>query len=117
MANVEVNVEITEKALKEVRTIIEEQENETNVLRVGVVAGGCSGFQYNLGFVEDSEVTEDDYTLKEEEDFKVVIDKKSLLYMDGTVVDFHDDINQRGFTFTNPNAKTSCGCGSSFNCG
>lgn len=116
MANIEVNVEITEKALKEVRTIIKDQEIETNVLRVGVVGGGCSGFQYNLGFIESSEVAEDDYTLKEEDDLKIVIDKKSLLYMDGTVVDFHDDINQRGFTFNNPNAKSNCGCGSSFSC-
>ena len=116
MANVEINVEITEKTLKEVRSTIKDQEIEVNVLRVGVVGGGCSGFQYQLGFIDDSEVTEDDYILKEEEDLKVVIDKKSLIHMDGTVIDFHEDINKRGFAFTNPNAKSNCGCGSSFSC-
>ena len=107
------SIVLTEKAATEVKRIITDQKLEDGtVLRVGVAGGGCSGFSYSLGF---------DKTFDEKVDSKyeyhgvpVVVDKKSALYLDGTTVDFFDGIEKRGFTFDNPNAVKSCGCGSSF---
>ena len=107
------SIVLTETAAGEVKRIIEDQKlEEGTVLRVGVAGGGCSGFSYSLGF---------DKTYDEKVDAKydyhgvsVVVDKKSALYLDGTTVDFYDGIEKRGFTFDNPNAVKSCGCGSSF---
>jgi iron-sulfur cluster assembly protein len=106
-------VALTERAAQEVKKIMEEQKFEpTTVLRVGVAGGGCSGFQYSLGF---------DQAFDERADSKfdchgvtLVVDKKSALYLDGTTVDFYEGLEKRGFTFENPNATKSCGCGSSF---
>jgi iron-sulfur cluster assembly protein len=109
------NVEVSDTALKEIRKVIKDQKIENSVLRVGVEGGGCSGFQYKLAFEEESQIDENnDVVIKEEEDLKVVVDRKSLLYMDGTVIDFHEDISKRGFVFNNPHATKGCGCGSSF---
>mgnify|MGYP003331251264 CR=1 FL=1 len=107
------SITLTERAASEViRTRQEEAEQVPAFLRIGVAAGGCSGFSYELFF---------DETFSDEKDQKfeqhgvtVVVDKKSALYLDGTTVDFYDGIEKRGFTFDNPNAVKSCGCGSSF---
>ena len=94
------SVMLTEKAAVEVKKIIADQKlDPATVLRVGVAGGGCSGFQYSLGF---------------DTAFDPMVDKKSDLVLDGTTLDFHEAIDKRGFTFNNPNAKKSCGCGSSF---
>lgn len=106
-------VQLTEKAAGEIRRVQEQQNMEPETfLRIGVTGGGCSGFSYSLGF---------DKSFDEKADSKynfhgldVVVDKKSLLYLDGTTVDFYEGIERRGFTFENPNAVKSCGCGSSF---
>ncbi|HEY2882838.1 MAG TPA: iron-sulfur cluster assembly accessory protein [Pirellulales bacterium] len=106
-------VALTERAAQEVKKIIDEQKMEkATLLRVGVAGGGCSGFQYSLGF---------DQAYDEKTDSKfdcfgvsLVVDKKSALYLDGTTVDFYEGLEKRGFTFDNPNATKSCGCGSSF---
>lgn len=106
-------VTLTERAAGEVKRIIEEQKFEDEmVLRVGVTGGGCSGFSYALGF---------DKTYDDKADSKydchgvsLVVDRKSALYLDGTTVDFYEGLDKRGFTFENPNAVKSCGCGSSF---
>jgi iron-sulfur cluster assembly protein len=82
------------------------------VLRIGVVGGGCSGFQYSLGFDEGSDPLKD--VIEEHHGVTVAVDKKSELFLDGTVLDFYDGLEKRGFTFNNPNAVKSCGCGSSF---
>ncbi len=105
---------LTEKAAKEVQRIIQEQKlEEGTVLRVGVVGGGCSGFQYSLGFDKTFDATVDHKY--DHHGVELVVDKKSALYLDGTTVDFYDDgLEKRGFTFENPNAVKSCGCGSSF---
>jgi iron-sulfur cluster assembly protein len=104
---------ITEKAAAEVKRIIEDQKlAEHTVLRVGVTGGGCSGFSYALGFDEKYDEKAD--AKYEYHGVPVVVDKKSALYLDGTTVDFFDGIEKRGFTFDNPNAVKSCGCGSSF---
>jgi iron-sulfur cluster assembly protein len=106
------SVVLTEKAAAEVKRIMEAQKYEDHVLRVGVAGGGCSGFSYSLGFAKDYDEAVDakyDY-----HGVPVVVDKKSALYLDGTTVDFYEGIDRRGFTFDNPNAVKSCGCGSSF---
>ncbi len=106
-------VALTEKAASEVKKIMQEQKFEDGtVLRVGVAGGGCSGFQYSLGFDKGwDEKTDSKYDFH---GVTVVVDKKSALYLDGTTVDFYDGLEKRGFTFDNPNAVKSCGCGSSF---
>ena len=104
---------LTEKAAGEVKRIMDEQKySEATVLRVGVMGGGCSGFQYALGF--DDKIDEAADSEYEHHGVKVVVDKKSALYLDGTTIDFYDGIEKRGFTFNNPNVVKSCGCGSSF---
>jgi iron-sulfur cluster assembly protein len=104
---------LTENAAKEVKRIMEDQKlEEGTVLRVGVTGGGCSGFSYALGF--DKQYDEKVDSKFDYHGVPVVVDKKSALYLDGTTVDFFDGIEKRGFTFDNPNAVKSCGCGSSF---
>jgi iron-sulfur cluster assembly protein len=108
------SVTLTERAATEVQKIIADQKMPAGVmLRVGVAGGGCSGFQYALGFDEKFDEKMD--SKREYHGVTVVVDKKSDLYLDGTTVDFYEDIAKRGFTFENPNATKSCGCGSSFN--
>ncbi len=106
-------IELTEKAAAEVKRIVAEQNvPERLYLRLRVVGGGCSGFQHKLDL--DPQVSEKLDETFEVHGVPVVIDKRSLLYMNGVKVDFHDDLNKRGFSITNPHAKTTCGCGSSF---
>ncbi len=107
------SVVVTENAANEVKRIIEDQKlGEETVLRIGVTGGGCSGFSYSLGFDKDYDEKVD--AKYECHGVEVVVDKKSSLYLDGTTVDFYEGIEKRGFTFDNPNAVKSCGCGSSF---
>ncbi len=107
---------VTEKAAAEVRRIASEQQAagvaEKLYLRVRVVGGGCSGFQHKLDL--DPAVNPKLDETFEMHGVDVVIDKRSLLYLGGVTVDFHDDLNKRGFSITNPSAKGTCGCGSSF---
>ena len=107
---------LTEKAAGEVKKIIADQVSAGEArplhLRMRVVGGGCSGFQHKLDL--DPEVNPKLDDTFEMLGVPVVIDKRSLLYLDGVTVDFHDDLNKRGFSITNPQAKGTCGCGSSF---
>ena len=104
---------LTERAASEVKRIIEDQKlGEQTVLRVGVSGGGCSGFMYKLAFDQEFDDVKD--AKYEQHGVAVVVDKKSALYLDGTTVDFFEGLEKRGFTFENPNAVKSCGCGSSF---
>jgi len=106
-------VQLTEKAAGEIRRVQEQQNMEPETfLRIGVTGGGCSGFSYSLGF--DKQFDEKADSKYNFHGLDVVVDKKSLLYLDGTTVDFYEGIERRGFTFENPNAVKSCGCGSSF---
>src|SRR4029078_2778021 len=110
-------ITVTEKAAGEVKRIICEQQQTGGVpekiyLRVRVVGGGCSGFQHKLDL--DPQVNEKLDEVYELQGVPVFVDKRSALSLDGVVVDFHDDLNKRGFSVENPNAKTKCGCGSSF---
>ena len=105
-------INVTEKALKEVKRIMMENNITENYgLRIGVKGGGCSGLSYTLGF--DGEIKATDNTM-EVDGINVVVDMKSYLYLSGTELDFTDGLNGRGFIFNNPNAKKTCGCGSSF---
>jgi iron-sulfur cluster assembly protein len=105
-------IEVTEKAAAEVQRILTEQElPDTTALRVGVKGGGCSGFSYTLGF--DDQINEIDQ-ISESQGVRVVCDPKSFLYLNGTSVDFEENLMGRGFKFVNPNASKTCGCGESF---
>lgn len=106
------SVTLTERAANEVKRIIQENEMEAGtILRVEVRGGGCSGFSYGLGW--DTETTDKD-RVQDFHGVKVAVSKKFDPYLDGTEIDFYEDINRRGFVFNNPNVTKSCGCGSSF---
>ncbi len=105
-------ITLTERAIKEIRRIVDDQKlPENTVLRLGVKGGGCSGFSYSLGF--DDTVLETDQVF-EAHGFRVVCDPKSFLYLSGTQLDFEESLMGRGFKFGNPNASKTCGCGESF---
>ncbi len=106
-------IELSETAAREIKTIIEQQELDAEAvrLRVGVKGGGCSGFSYLLDLTEQFRETDEEFELH---GVKVVCDPKSYLYLNGTSIDFKDEVMGRGFVFNNPNATSSCGCGSSF---
>ena len=105
-------IQVSEKAAKQVKAVMEENQVPENYgLRVGVKGGGCSGLTYTLGF--DGEAREGD-TVIEENGIKLFVDGKSLFYLMGTVLDFTDGLNGKGFIFNNPNATKTCGCGESF---
>lgn len=106
---------VTPTAAKEIKRIADENNIENPVLRVRVVPGGCSGFQYAMGF--DDEITEDDIIVEAEHGVKIAIDQFSAPYIKGATLDYIMDFMGGGFTIKNPNAASSCGCGSSFSCG
>ena len=109
---------LTDAAAKEVNAIVDQQVETGDLvrsetfLRVGVKGGGCSGFQYLLDLVQE-EPTDNDEVF-ETHGLRVMIDNKSALYLEGTVIDFKEEVMQSGFVFNNPNATSTCGCGSSF---
>ena len=112
---------VTENAARAIRDIIKEQDLDTDTtrLRVGVKGGGCSGFSYLLDLTEKQRDTDEvwEYTYSLEADeftIRIVCDPKSYLYLNGTEIDFKDELMGRGFVFSNPNATSTCGCGSSF---
>lgn len=105
-------ITVTDTAKSEVKRLIEEHDLNDSVLRMGVRGGGCSGLSYTLGF--DKEVSEYDTVIDLEEGIRLVVDMKSYLYLKGTELDYTHDLLGGGFKFNNPNARKSCGCGSSF---
>jgi iron-sulfur cluster assembly protein len=112
MNGAELGVSITEKAAEKIRYFAVKDGISENVgLRVAVKGGGCSGLTYDLS-ITDKELPTD--KIVEQHGIKVMVDKKSYIYLVGTVLDFSDGLNGKGFVFTNPNAKKSCGCGTSF---
>ena len=106
-------IELSETAAKEIFHICEQQnlQPENIKLRVGVKGGGCSGFSYLLDLTEQDNEADESF---EKHGVTVVCDPKSYLYLNGTEIDFKDEVMGRGFVFKNPNATSSCGCGSSF---
>ncbi len=105
-------VEITESAKAKVIDLLNEENNPGLMLRTFVQGGGCSGFQY--GFTFDEEQNDDDCEIPLDEKWKVVIDAMSMQYLTGAEIDYKEDLNGSQFTIKNPNAQTTCGCGSSF---
>ena len=102
---------LTDGAIKAIHNILKEQNiPDDHALRIGVKGGGCSGFSYVLGF--DKRDDKDDLFMIE--DIQVVIEKAHLMYLTGMEIDWVEGLNNRGFSFNNPNAKSTCGCGSSF---
>ena len=118
-------IQVTEKAIAEIKKILHKEKEEKksatleqkeaasqSYLRVKVIGKGCSGMSYKLGF--DHDPTTDQDKTYEKDGLKIVIDSKSMLYLKGTELDFTDGLQGTGFVFNNPNAKRTCGCGSSF---
>ena len=110
-------ITLTEKAASEVKKIIAEQLAGPDAppqvfLRMSVKGGGCSGFQNKLDLDKDMNPKIDE--LIEQHGVNIVVDRRSLMYLSDVTVDFHEDINKRGFSISNPAAKTTCGCGSSY---
>ena len=106
------DINITPKAIKEIKRIIQENNIPENFgLRIGIKGGGCSGMTYTLGFDAEAKPTDN---VIDFDGIDVFVDMKSFLYLTGTELDYVDGLNGKGFTFNNPNAKRTCGCGSSF---
>jgi len=104
-------VSLTERAARQIRKIRDTEDlDEGLYLRVAVEGGGCSGLSYKLGF----DIRTDEDELFYSQDLEIVVDPKHLMYLDGIQIDYPDGLDARGFTFDNPNASESCGCGSSF---
>lgn len=105
-------ISVTEKAKDQIITLRKEEgHSDEHNIRVAVKGGGCSGLMYDLFF--DDKVKSDDQIFEDNE-VKILVDKKSLLYLLGTTLDFTDGLNGKGFQFVNPNASRTCGCGESF---
>lgn len=104
-------IEITESAKTKILDILAEENNPKMSLRTFVQGGGCSGFQY--GFTLDEEHNEDDFEIPLD-NFKVLVDAMSMQYLQGAVIDYKEDLQGSSFSIKNPNATTTCGCGSSF---
>ena len=104
-------VKLTEAAIGKVREIMATQDPTPAGLRIGVVGGGCSGFQYSMSFENQSGMM--DKVLRFD-DLKVFVDATSAMYLNGCVVDYVETLEAAGFKFENPTVKSTCGCGSSF---
>lgn len=105
-------INISESAKKKVLSLMEEEGVDKNAfIRVGVESGGCSGLSYKLSF--DTELKPDDKVF-EDNGIKIAVDKKSILYLAGTTLEYSGGLNGKGFVFNNPNASRTCGCGESF---
>lgn len=102
---------ITDSAIEKVSRLVQEEQNESIMLRVFVTGGGCSGFQY--GFTFDELIADDD-TVIEKESVRFVVDSLSVQYLGGSTVDYTEGLEGSRFLITNPAASTTCGCGSSF---
>ncbi len=106
-----INITLTEEAVKHLTSLIEEMNQENAFLRVWVAGGGCSGLTYGMA-LDDS--NEPDDIVIEQHGIKIAIDPLSSKYLDGSTVEYKDDLLGGGFKISNPNATSSCGCGNSF---
>ena len=105
-------IQITENAAKQIQKLLIKRALGETGLRIGVKAGGCSGFEYTFRWEQSSRQT--DVVCQGPEGAKVFVDPKSLQLLEGTVLDYDTGLLSRGFIFNNPNAKSTCGCGVSF---
>ncbi|MBI3073118.1 MAG: iron-sulfur cluster assembly accessory protein [Deltaproteobacteria bacterium] len=104
-------ITVTERAAKHIREALEKRGTPDQVLRVAVKGGGCSGFSYHITYAEKPGVRD---AVFERNGVRVVVDPKSLIYLDGTELDWVQTLMQSGYQFNNPQVKASCGCGESF---
>ena len=106
-------IKVHETAKQNVSTLLKEEGYDPlrDYVRVGVKSGGCSGLSYELKF--DSEIKKED-KIYEDNQVKIIVDKKSILYLAGTILEYSGGLNGKGFVFNNPNAQRTCGCGESF---
>ena len=106
-------IKVSESARKRLEDLMKEEGQELSkaYVRVGVSSGGCSGLSYNLKL--DTAITESD-KMFEDQGVRILIDKKSFLYLVGTTLEYSGGLNGKGFSFNNPNASRTCGCGESF---
>ena len=104
-------IEITDNAKEKIIDLLSEENNADLKLRTFVQGGGCSGFSY--GFTFDEEQNDDDFEFAIDQ-FKILVDSMSMQYLQGAVIDYKEDVMGSSFTIKNPNAQTTCGCGSSF---
>ena len=105
-------IEITDVAAKKIQSLMSKQGITEGGLRVGVKGGGCSGLSYT--FAWEKQARTGDEVFEGPDGAKIYVDKKSLLFLNGTVLDYDTNLISQGFVFSNPNAKSTCGCGSSF---
>ena len=105
-------VEITESAKSKIMDLLLEEDNPKLALRTFVQGGGCSGFSY--GFTFDEEKNEDDFEFPINEQHNVLVDAMSMQYLQGAVIDYKEEVMGSQFVISNPNAQSTCGCGSSF---
>lgn len=108
-------ITVTETAASTIKNLLAQREIPNHVLRVFVSGGGCSGMQYGMAFEESPRAT--DRVVQTENGTRLVVDPTSLIYLDGATIDFVDSLMGGGFRIENPNAVSSCGCGSSFRTG
>lgn len=104
-------ITLTDKALAKVKEMMSQSPESGSYLRVAVIGGGCSGFQYQLS--REKTYTLDDYVVHQG-DLEILVDSRSATYLSGTEIDYLDNLDKSGFQFKNPNAHGSCGCGESF---
>jgi len=105
-------IQVTESAKTRIHDLRDQEgRTEDYNIRVSVKGGGCSGLMYDLGFDNKVEASDEIF---EDKGIKILVDKKSMLYLLGTTLDFSDGLNGKGFQFINPNASRTCGCGESF---
>ena len=106
-------IQVSEKAKEKIIHMMQEDgfDHTANFVRVGVKSGGCSGLSYELKFDKDQHEND---TLFESNDIKIIVEKKSFLYLAGTILEYSGGLNGKGFVFNNPNAQRTCGCGESF---
>jgi len=105
-------IQITENAAKQIHKMLTKRAQGEVGLRIGVKAGGCSGFEYIFGWEQTPKAT--DVVFESGDGARVFVDPRSLRLLDGTVLDYDTSLISRGFIFNNPNAKNTCGCGVSF---
>jgi len=105
-------IDITDSAKNKIIDLLNEENDPNLKLRTFVQGGGCSGFQY--GFTFDNDQNEDDFEFPLNEQYKLLVDAMSMQYLQGAEIDYKEDIMGSNFSIKNPNAQTTCGCGSSF---
>ncbi|WP_152396830.1 HesB/IscA family protein [Paenibacillus guangzhouensis] len=104
-------INITDAAIAKIQEMLAQEEIPNMFLRLGVQAGGCSGFQYGMGFDDEQHFNDKVFDVK---GLKVVVEEDSIKYLNGLIIDFKESGMSGGFTIDNPNASATCGCGSSF---